>query len=193
MLSWLSLESCYDRNLWYRLIVFATTQKGVIMSLKEKLEDWVKFKEWDDEVGIDEDGDSSLAFTADIDGQTFKVFFEGDETRNWLKFFLYAPFNARAEKFEEMLKLVNHIHGSTYYGRLMIDADSGVIQYKQIVCIADAEITNLFIENIFQTGVAIYSTWLDELAAVALTKKTFEQLKQEWDAESSSTEAPDNL
>lgn len=163
------------------------------MSLKEKLEDWVKFKEWDDEVGIDEDGDSSLAFSVDIEGQTFKVFFEGDETRNWLKFFLYAPFNARNDKFEDMLKLANHIHGSTYYGRLMIDADNGVIQYKQIVCIADAQITNLFIENIFQTGIALYSTWLDDLASVALTKKTFEQLKQDWDADSSSTEVPEKL
>lgn len=163
------------------------------MSVKAKLEDWVKFKEWDDEVQTDEDGDSCLAFTADIDGQTFKVFFEGDENRNWLKFFVYAPFNSRADKFEDMLKLVNHIHSSTYYGRLMIDEDSGVIQYKQIVSLADVEISNMFIENIFQTGVAIYSTWLDELASVALTKKTFEQLKQDWDAESSSTEVPEKL
>ena len=163
------------------------------MSFKEILEDWVKFKEWEDEVQVDEDGDSTLAFAVDIDGQSFKVFFEGDEKRNWLKLFVYAPFNTRADKFQEMLKLVNHIHGRTYYGRITIDSDDGTIQYKQIVSVADVEVSTSFVESMFATGVAIYSDWLDDLAAVALTKKTFDQLNQEWNAESDSSETPEKL
>ena len=151
------------------------------MSFSEFIQEWVKSQGWEDQVEIDEDGIARLSFLLTLADQSFKVFIEGNDEKKWLELYMYPPFSVNAKKTEEMLRLFNHIHRKTYYGRLSL-SDDGVIQYKQILCLADAEPTLLVLENMYRTGIDLFETWLDDQAAIAMTMQTYDDLVNQWGA-----------
>ena len=143
------------------------------MKYYELIKKWVAEQGWDDEVTFDEEtSESSLHFAVNINDQTFKVYIEGDGKRQWLSLFMYAPFNCKQEKNSELLQLFNQLHQNTYFGRMVL-LDDGRIQYKQIVGTNSDGLTTESIERMYRTGIVIFEHWLDDIAAIALTKTTF--------------------
>ena len=143
------------------------------MKYYELIKKWVAEQGWDDEVTFDEEtSESSLHFAVNINDQTFKVYIEGDGKRQWLSLFMYAPFNCKQEKNSELLQLFNQLHQNTYFGRMVLLDDSR-IQYKQIVGTNSDGLTTESIERMYRTGIVIFEHWLDDIAAIALTKTTF--------------------
>jgi len=148
------------------------------MKYQKLLQDWVKEKEWDDEVNYNEETNESVVnFKVNIDDQLFNTYIEGHEEKDWLSIYMYGPFNIKKNKSGEILKLFNRIHGATYYGRLVLQ-DDGMIQYKQIMPLDGVEPSTSLVSNVYSTAVQIYDTWLDDIAEIGLTKTTFD----EWDA-----------
>ncbi len=161
------------------------------MKFKSYIEDWVEAQGWEDPVE-QEDAKSRLSFNLDVSDQTFRVFIEGDDEKQWLELYMYAPFNVKTDKSDEILKLFNHIHHSTYYGRLVLLND-GRIQYKQIISLIDTEPSPMVLDRMYRTGVQVFENWLDELAALALTKQTYADLVKEWDSQSDNNDVPEQL
>ena len=56
------------------------------MKLADKVQDWLNKLEWEDKVVLDEENQSSsLNFTYSIKDQSFKVWVETDEERDFFK------------------------------------------------------------------------------------------------------------
>jgi hypothetical protein len=143
------------------------------MKYYELIKKWVAEQGWDDEVTFDEEtSESRLHFVVNINDQAFKVYIEGDEKRQWLSLYMYTPFNCKQEKNSELLKLFNHLHQNTYFGRMVL-LDNGSIQYKQIVGTSPSELSTETIERMYRTGSVAFEHWHDDIAALALTKTTF--------------------
>ena len=155
---------------------------------------WIKEKEWDDEVTYNKETNESVVdFKVDIDGQLFSTYIEGDEEKDWLSIYLYAPFNVKKNKEVEILKLFNRIHMNTYYGRFVL-LDEGRIQYKQIVSVKGTDVGASLIENMYGTAVFAFETWMDDLTEIALTKTTFDEWSDKQEAtENHSEDPPDQL
>ena len=148
------------------------------MKYQKLLQEWVKEKEWDDEVTHNEETNESIVnFKVNINDQLFNTYIEGHEEKDWLSIYMYGPFNIKKDKAGEILKLFNRIHGSTYYGRLVLQ-DEGVIQYKQIMPLGNVECSTGLIQDVYATAILVYEYWVDDIAEIGLTKTTFE----EWEA-----------
>ena len=148
------------------------------MKYQKLLQEWVKEKEWDDEITYDQEANKSLLnFKVNINDQFFNTYIEGDEERDWLFIFMYCPFNVKKEKESDVLKLFNHIHGATYYGRLVL-LDEGIVQYKQIMPLSGVEPNISLVQNVYSTAILVYETWLEDIAEVGLTKTSFKQWEE---------------
>ena len=164
------------------------------MKYQKLIQAWIKEKEWDEKVSYNkETNESTVDFQVDISGQLFSTYIEGDEKKDWLTLFMYAPFNAKKGKEAEILKLFNRIHAGTYYGRLVI-LDEGRIRYVQAIPFKNTEPSTDLIEDIYLTAIILFEQWMDDITEIALTKTTFD----EWDAkqeaaENNAEEAPDQL
>ena len=145
------------------------------MKYQKLIKAWIKHKEWDDEVTHNkETNESVVTFSTEINNQVFSVYFEGDEKKDWLSLYMYAPFTVKEEKEIDILKLFNRIHCSTYYGRLVL-LDGGRIQYKQIISLDKTDPSLEVLDGMYGTAILVYEQWLEDLTEIALTKTTFEQ------------------
>jgi hypothetical protein len=69
------------------------------MKLAEKVQEWLSHLQWNDELTLDEENQtSSVSFYYSIKNQSFKVWVETDEKRDVLEIYFYAPFNLRLVK-----------------------------------------------------------------------------------------------
>jgi hypothetical protein len=145
------------------------------MKYQKLLKAWIKEKGWEDEVTYNkETNESVVTFQTGISNQSFSTYIEGDENKDWLSLYMYAPFNVKKEKEIDILKLFNRIHSSTYYGRLVL-LDDGQIQYKQIISLDKTDPSLSVLESMYGTAILVYEQWLEDLTEIALTKTTFEQ------------------
>ena len=148
------------------------------MKYQKILRDWLKDKEWDDEVTYNEETNESIVnFKVSINDQPFNTYIEGHEEKDWLSIYMYAPFNIKKSKADEILKLFNRIHGASYYGRLVLLED-GQIQYKSIMPLDGVKPTTAIVERSYAAAILVYEYWLDDIAEIGLTDTTFD----EWDA-----------
>ena len=145
------------------------------MNYQKLLQDWVKSKDWEDEVSYDEQTtESAVNFTLDLNEQSFRVFVEGEENRDWLSLYMYTPFNVKNNKTIDALKLFNQIHRGTHYGKLVL-SDNGAIQYVQRISLKGVTPDIIIIDEMYSTAIHLFEAWLDDIAAIALTKTTFDE------------------
>ena len=145
------------------------------MKYQKLLKAWIKEKGWDDEVSYNkETNESMVTFQTGINNQAFPTYLEGDENKDWLSLYMYAPFNVKKEKEIDILKLFNRIHSSTYYGRLVL-LDDGQIQYKQIISLDKTDPNLEVLDGMYDTAILVYERHLEDLTEIALTKTTFDQ------------------
>ena len=168
------------------------------MRLAEKLQDWLDDIEWKDEISLDEENQtSSLNFTFSIKDQSFKVWIETDEARDFLKIYFYAPFNALSKKLTECAVLFNHINYKSYWGALSVVDEKGTIRWRYVIDFEGTYPSLATINNAFNVGVDLFENWFDEITEVALTKTTaqeiIEQLEADSQAASSEEAVPDSI
>lgn len=152
------------------------------MSLAKVIEEFVSDLEWTETVDIDEEtGESALTTSIVIRNQGFDLHVEGDEKRERLSFFLYAPFNVIDGKSMDACLLFNYINNRySYIGRLCL-TDSGRIRYREVIDTENLEPSAAMVHNMLASGGSLFERHIEQIAAVALTRKTYEAIREEYD------------
>ena len=168
------------------------------MRLADKVQDWLDDIEWKDEISLDQENQtSSLNFTFSIKDQSFKVWIETDEARDFLKIYFYAPFNALSKKHTECALLFNHINFHSHWGAISVVDEKGTIRWRYVIDFEGTDPSVATINNAFNVGVNLLEIWFDEITEVALTKTTAQQIIEQLEASSqvdaSEEEVPDSI
>lgn len=153
------------------------------MEMKQLLASWARERGWSTPVKEVDAGEFELDIRLDHGGQSFLLFVNASATTRWIKLFLVPPFRARPEKTLDVLRLANHIHGNTYFGRLTV-LDRGEVQYKQVLALGNVAPDTSVLEKMYASGITLFDHWADELAMLALTPATFE----DWQAGAEAAE-----
>jgi hypothetical protein len=165
------------------------------MRLAEKVQEWIYSLEWEDKIEVDEGNQTSqVNFKYRINEQSFNVWVETDEQTDVVKAYIYAPFKVIPKKSQEFALLLNRINTEIWSGSF-IDINGGNICWRHIVNFADTDPSIKTIDNLFSYGVFVYQTWFEEISAVALTKTTAQDIFDELDTPSESTDenVPDEI
>jgi len=163
------------------------------MRLADNVQEWLDEIEWKDTVNRDEETQTSqLSTSFTINEQAFDLFIETDEKKDFLKIFLYAPFKAIANKYDDCIQLFNRINSLRRFGAVCL-LDDGRIQFRHTIDIENTELSPIMITNILNEGRSQFEEWFEEISAVALTKKTAQQIFDEMDAPSEEEEVPDSV
>ena len=167
------------------------------MRLADKVQEWLNYREWDDKIELDEENQSArINFSYTIKDQSFDVYVESEEERDFLMFYFYAPFNATSKKITECTVLFNHINLCSFSGTMTV-TDKGRIRWHHVVDFEETDPSVKAIDNAFRAGSGTFSRWFDEISEIALTKTTaqelLERLNAEAEAESSEEDVPDSI
>lgn len=146
------------------------------MRLADKVQEWLDAKEWEDEIRKDEDEQTSVMSTLfEIHEQTFNLYVETDEKRDWIKLFFYAPVKVKENKRSECAELFNFISSRFSIGSLHF-TDDGRIRFRHIVDFENTEPSVQAINNMLNSATAIFEEWFEAISSVALTKMTAQQV-----------------
>jgi hypothetical protein len=163
------------------------------MRLADKIQEWLDEQEWTDEQLRDDENSSSRVSTGYlIDGQSYRLFIESDENRDWIKVFLYAPIRTKENKRQEMCELLNRINLSSVCGKIYITPD-GTICVQSAIDVEGADPSVNMISNLVSGCVGFYDNWFEELSSVALTKATAKEIFDALDTGSDEEETPDSI
>ncbi len=147
------------------------------MKLAEKVQEWLSHLEWDDEITLDEENQtSSLSFYYSIKNQSFKVWVETDEKRDVLKVYFYTPFNALANKLNDCATLFNYINARSNWGAIACTDTEGTIRWRHSIDFEGTDPSIATIDNAFNVGSNLFEHWFDEITTVALTKTTAKEI-----------------
>ncbi|NTU52305.1 MAG: YbjN domain-containing protein [Chlorobiaceae bacterium] len=152
------------------------------MPLANIIEEFVADVEWGDPVECDEEtGESQLSTKIEIMNQSFMLYIEGDEKRERFTLNLFAPFQVIEGKSIDAQMLFNFINDSYYFsGRLSL-TDEGGIRYKQVIDTDNLEPAAAMIHNMLASATALFKYHIDAIAAVAMTSKTYEAVRKDYD------------
>ncbi len=160
------------------------------MRLANLIEEYIAKQGWKhDTVNRDEEaGTSQLKTIMTISNQDFRLYIEGDEKRDLLYLYLYAPFSIIEGKSVDAALLFNYINDSyTYSGRLTVQ-DNGNIRYVDIIDVENMEPPIAMIENMLSSGIGMFRSNIEGIAAVALTQKTYEAIRADYDKKDAARE-----
>ncbi|MEI8033721.1 MAG: hypothetical protein WCH05_10280 [Chlorobiaceae bacterium] len=152
---------------------------------------------WDDEIELNEaEGRGILFSNLEINRQTYRAFVDGHVKRNALSLFLYPQFNVMDGKYVDACMLFNFLNEyHQYHGRISVD-DNGKIRYKEFISVDNLEPETDMVLNMLDWAVAFFRNNGEAIAAVALTPKTYESIRRDYDKKddaSSALEYPDQL
>ncbi|MEI8186827.1 MAG: hypothetical protein WCG19_09025 [Chlorobiaceae bacterium] len=160
------------------------------MRLARLIEEFIAEKEWDDEIEKDvENGMCQLSTSLSINNQSFRLYIEGDENRNFLFLYLYAPFSIIEGKYVDACMLFNFINNIYVYPGRLTAGDDGSIRYIDIIDVENFEPSIEIIQNMLGNGVSLFNNNTEEIAAVALTQKTYEAIRGELEKNTALKEA----
>ena len=164
------------------------------MRLADKVQEWLDQNEWTDVIDRNEENQKSqLNITYGINNQPFDLYIETDEQKEWVSLYVYAPFNALPGKYKDCMALFNRINANNFIGAFCLTT-SGRIQFRQAIDIEDSDPSPMMIENMLNFGSSLIDQWFNEIASVALTKKTVQEVFAELDGSSvDEEEVPDSI
>ncbi|NTU52304.1 MAG: YbjN domain-containing protein [Chlorobiaceae bacterium] len=153
-----------------------------IPPLSRVLEEFCATQGWDSKVeSVDNGRISRISNVIDIGNQNFRMYLDAHEESRILALFIYAPYSVIDGKFVDACMLFNFINGRyQYHGRLSVDEDDGEIRYKDYIDFDGVEPSIAMVRNMADCGVTLFEKEQEALAAVALTKKTYESLREEY-------------
>lgn len=163
------------------------------MKLADKVQEWINANEWDDKIDRNEEScTSSLCYRTDINGQPFTVFVDTDENKDYLKIFVYAPFNCIANKRIDCVTLFNRINMSITTGKILLLNDNRIV-IRIASDFENAEPSLEVIQNMVNAGLSAFQNWFDEISSVALTKTTAQEIFDELDSSEEQSEQENNV
>jgi len=152
------------------------------MTITAAIEDFVREQEWDDEVIFDpESGESHLATVFEIDNQAYRLVVECKEEAEWLAVYIYPPFSVVAGKSVDAALFFNYLNDQyRYRGRITLD-DEGRVWYKDIMDTDELTPSPGMVNNMLRSGINLFHRHFEAIAAIALTRKTYEAVRTEYD------------
>lgn len=160
------------------------------MRLAKLIEEYIADQGWDNDnvVRDEEEGYSQLETIITINNQNFKLYIEGNEQHELLFLYLYAPFSVIEGKSVDASLLFNYINDQfVYRGRLTVQDDGG-IRYVEIIDVENIEPPIAMIDNMLKSGIGMFKNNIESIAAVALTKKTYEAIRAEYEKKDAARE-----
>ena len=160
------------------------------MRIAKLIEEYIADQKWNNDTvhRNEEDGTCQLKTSMSISNQDFRLYIEGDEKRELLYLYLYAPFCVIEGKSVDTALFFNFLNDQfTYRGRLTVQ-DDGSIRYVEIIDIENIEPPIAMIENMLSSGVGIFRSNIEGIAAVALTQKTYEAIRADYDKKDAARE-----
>jgi len=163
------------------------------MRLADKVQDWINKLDWNETVELDEENQTSeLNVSLNINDQSFNLWVETDEERDWIKLYLYAPFNSLSNKYEDCIQLFNRINSKRRFGVIFLLED-GRIACRHIIDVENTEPSIEMIANMLGQATGLFENWFDEISSVALTKKTAQEIFDELDKPVTDESVPDAI
>ena len=157
----------------------------LVMKLAKKVQDWLTDQEWDDEITLDDENQtSSVSFFFTIKNQSFKVWLETDEKRDMLKVYFYAPFYALSTKLTDCSILFNHINTCSNWGSITCKDEKGAIRWRHSIDFEGTDPSIAMIDNAFHVGANLFEHWFEEITSVALTQTTAKEIIDQCNATS---------
>jgi len=158
------------------------------MRLADIIEQWQIEQDWQGQLERDEaQQTATMECGYRIREQMFTLYLETDEKRDWLGIYLYAPFNALEHKQSECALLCNALDARRLIGSLYV-LPNGRICYQQTIDVEDIAVSSAMISSLVQQAGDYFFSWLDEIAAVALTEATAEEVLGPLDQEEEEEE-----
>jgi len=150
------------------------------MRLADVIDEFIASQGWGNDVAERDESDntSSYSTTLSVANQSFRLFIDSDEDRDFLMLYLYATFNVMQGKSVDAALLFNFMNDNfVYRGRITVK-DDGRVCYKDIVDVENLEPPIALIDNMLMSAIALYTNHIESIAAVALTKKTYETIRE---------------
>ena len=160
------------------------------MRLAKLIEEYIADQGWNNDTvhRDEEEGTSQLKTTMSINNQDFRLYIEGDEKRELLSLYLYAPFSVIEGKSVDACLLFNYLNDRfTYRGRITVQ-DDGDIRYVEIIDVENIEPPIAMIDNMLNSGIGMFRSNIESIAAVALTQKTYEAIRADYDKKDAARE-----
>lgn len=173
------------------------TKNGNDMPLTDAVRQWLKSQGWDVEIEVSDDGERSVAATqVGIDEQSHRIFLESEESFHRFFVYVYTPFNVPASRMDVMARVVNRVNCRLPMGRLgcVDDGESNPVQFKVAIDVEGSTLTPEQVHTMVGTALEVYGHFGSLLAATALTKKSLDQLWQDFEQEvEEDEEGPETL
>ncbi len=152
------------------------------MRLADKVQEWLDTNGWEDQIDYNEAEQlSQLNIRYGINDQLFDLWIETDEKKDWLNLFLSFPFKVNPSKLKDCIELLNLINRQSFIGGLIVLPDRN-IQFHHAIDVENTEPSIEMIQNMLNSGADIINVWFEEIAAVALTRKTVQEVFDELEA-----------
>lgn len=164
------------------------------MTIRQAMEEFLEKSEWDAQIECDEEsGENSLSTRLKVAGQVFDLGIFGNEKQDRLTLVLAPPFRAIEGKHAELCQFFNYLSELYLFtGRLSMGMEGG-IRYKAILDTDGLEPSHAIIRNMLNSAVALFDCHIEQIAALAMTKKTFIETMAEYEKKRSLREARNNM
>ena len=163
------------------------------------LEEFLKAREWEDELSIDEENKKvSLVTGVTIGEHSGKLIIEASDETDFVNVYFYLGFDCKKSKRTEMSILLNDFNargGVGGYGCFqLLGSDDDRIRWVHKVDFEGSSPTGTSVERIVGPGWERVSAFIETICAVALTKQSAVVAIEEFDSSSSGeSEAPTEL
>jgi len=123
----------------------------------------------------------------EIENQEYDVFVQTFEDTPFLVFTVYASYRVMDGKYVDAVLFMNYLNSRFQYpGSISVDED-GYIRYKRHMELDGLDPSLVIIKSMIESAYSLFNSHQEAIAAVALTSRTYESLKEEcshkWDSE----------
>jgi hypothetical protein len=147
------------------------------MKLTSVLKEFMDSKGWEDEIKIDDDGDTSVASTFNINDQGHRFFFEIFEAGEVFKLYMYSPFSVPALRKAEMAIILNFVNMRVRIGRFATPTEdkSSPVQFFAVADVEGGQLGATMINTMINACTEYFEVYGPLMATVALTKISAKQ------------------
>lgn len=145
------------------------------------LEEFLKAKEWSDELEIDEEEQTvTLNTGVDLGDQNGRLIIRASDATDVVDFAIYYELKCKETKLDQMRLLLSGIQVRWLFGRFDVFSD-GFVRWFHRVDFEGSQPSDLSIQRLIQPGWDAAGLFADAIASVALTKQTAEEALEDHD------------
>lgn len=162
---------------------------------QDTMKEFMEFREWNDELIFDEEnGKVVLSTGVNIENQSGRAIVEARNNDIFEFFFYYVNFTVKESNMDQIEILLSKINRNIFIGCLEVvgDVDDRRVRWRHRVDFEGASPTGLTLSRNFQPGWDTLESFINPIAAVALTKQSAADALSEHEAEVEKARAAEN-